>query len=268
MTGTLDIGPWRVLRQLSSSGLCVVYEVEKGRGERAALKRYVGLALLDEETRRRFAREIRLGLSVVHPHVCRALDWGLTDDGSPYLVMELLEGKTLRQRLDDSGALPVDQATAIARQLLAGAGAIHDHGLVHRDLKPENIFLQHGEDVRILDFGLTSKYGGGSLTPTGISMGTVGYAAPEQVFNARHVDTRADLFTIGVVFFEMLTGHRPFEGGSVAETLSLLTGGDPPSLSSFQPSLAGTAVERLVDSLLSRLPEQRPESAAAALAML
>lgn len=263
----MEIGPWRIVRTLSSSGLCVVYEVVRG-AERAALKRYVGLHLLDEETRRRFSREIRLGLAVQHPHVCRTLDWGMGDDGAPYLVMELLEGETLRRRLDQTGTPEPAEARRLVEQVLQGVEAIHRSGLVHRDLQPQNIFLTRDADVRILDFGLTAKFGGGSLTPSGISLGTVPYTAPEQVFNARHVDARADLFSVGVLYFEMLTGEVPFGGRSLAETLSLLTSEAPPRLSTFRPELADSPTEAFVHRLMARLAQDRPATAAEALAQL
>ncbi len=183
-----------------------------------------------EETVQRFVREAQTTASIQHPNVCASTDFGKLPDGAFYLVMEYLQGQTLRQLNKRTPAIPPERAIHIVKQMLGALGRAHELGIVHRDLKPENIMLvQHDQDpdfVKIMDFGLASlapqdqDEEHARLTMTGIVYGTPVYMSPEQVRAERHIDGRADLYAIGAMFFEMLTGSIPFHGPNVTALLA------------------------------------------------
>lgn len=195
----------------------------------------------------RFEREARTISQLEHPHICRLYDVGEVpadpETAVPYLVIELLDGETLRAKLGDSSnshaSLPLRKVLDYAAQLGDGLAAAHDRGIVHRDLKPENIFITREGRVKILDFGIakpaapapvgTSAVTVAGDTSPGIVVGTAAYMSPEQI-RAEHVDHRSDLFSLGVVVFEMVTGKRPFEGRSAFETMNAILTTEPPSL--------------------------------------
>jgi serine/threonine protein kinase len=204
----------------------------------------------DADRLARFEREAKAIAALSHPNILAIFDTGTTADAgqtTSYVVTELLEGETLRERLTH-GALPVRRAIDCAVQIARGLGAAHDKGLVHRDLKPENVFLLPDGQVKILDFGLaraiTSATGGSGATETvaaltdpGTVMGTVGYMAPEQV-RGQVLDARADLFAFGLVLHEMLAGQRAFLRETGAETMTAILKEDPPDLSSLRQDVA------------------------------
>ena len=164
----------------------------------------------DREALERFEREARAVAALSHPNILGIYELG-DADGSPYAVMELLEGETLRARLA-GGALPVRRAVPLAVQIADGLAAAHEHGIVHRDIKPDNLFITRDGRIKILDFGLARQLTAsadvtGSVTTVGTAMGTVGYMAPEQV-RARAADARSDIFAFGLVLYEMLCGRR------------------------------------------------------------
>jgi eukaryotic-like serine/threonine-protein kinase len=214
-------GRYRIEAELGAGGAGVVY-----RAEHLQLGRAVAVKLLHSEFGGsqnqvlRFEREARTLAALSHPHIVTVTDYGACD-GVPYLVMELLEGRTLQDLLREEGALPPARAFGILRETLRALAYAHGQGLVHRDLKPGNIFLQALPDapdhVRILDFGLAKVFAGDSaeqgpvLTRTGAVFGTPAYMAPEQA-SGDAVDASTDVYAAGVVLFEMLAGHRPFSG--------------------------------------------------------
>jgi eukaryotic-like serine/threonine-protein kinase len=202
-----------------------------------------------------------------HPNIVALYEFGASD-GMTYAVMELLEGEPLRSRLA-SGPLPLRKAVDIAAQIARGLAAAHDKHIVHRDLKPENVFIATDGTVKILDFGLarqTTEPLPGSETATmapvteaGIVLGTVGYMTPEQVRGERS-DHRADIFALGCIIHEMLTGHRAFERGTAAETMTAILREEPsPPLSTV--SGVPLAVERILNRCLEKRPEERFQSA-------
>jgi serine/threonine protein kinase len=216
----------------------------------------------------RFEEEARIVAGLSHANVLALHDVG-SQDGVDYAVFELLEGQTLRQRLD-SGPVPVSKAVDYGIQICQGLAAVHARGIVHRDLKPDNIFLTRSGNLKILDFGL-AKLGprgldscaGGShaRTPTepGLLVGTCGYMAPEQA-RGRPADARSDIFSVGAVLYEMLSGRRAFAGQTPADTLAALLTQDPPEISAISQPVPG-ALERLVRRCLERNPEERFQSA-------
>jgi serine/threonine-protein kinase len=181
-----------------------------------------------EQAYQRFLREARMGAALAHANVCGVHDLGALPDGTPYLVMEHLVGEELGDRIAREGALPFDDAIEILSQMLAGLGAAHAKGIVHRDIKPENVFLVGRSDgsarelvVKLLDFGVAKVLTAAEeeeerlhLTRTGMVMGTPSYMAPEQARGDRTFDARVDIYACGVIFYEALTGRRPFVGAN------------------------------------------------------
>jgi hypothetical protein len=216
----------------------------------------------------RLEQEARLAGSLNHPNIVSVYDVGV-HDGSPYVVTELLQGETLRQRLA-KGAVPLSSALEWAVQMAQGLAAAHEHGIVHRDLKPENVFLTRSGQLKLLDFGIakavpavTESRGlleptlspAGSATSTGVVLGTPGYMSPEQV-RAEPADDRSDIFSLGAMLYELLSGQRPFRG-SVMESGYAVLHLDPPAL----PASVPAPVANLVNRCLAKDPEQRFETA-------
>jgi serine/threonine protein kinase len=249
-------------------------EVYRARDER--LKREVAIKVLpasfsaDADRLRRFEQEAQAAGALNHPNILAIYDVG-THDGSPYVVSELLEGETLRERLA-GGALSPRKALEYAIQIAHGLSAAHAKGIVHRDLKPENLFVTEDGRSKILDFGLAKlsspEMASASLTeaPTqaeetepGTVLGTVGYMSPEQV-RGLPSDRRSDIFALGAVLYEMVTGRRAFQSGSKIETLNAILRDDPPAFSAVKPG-APPALERVVRRCVEKNPEERFQSA-------
>src|SRR3989440_780796 len=223
----------------------------------------------DSDRLHRFEQEACAASALNHPNILIVHDIG-THDGSPYIVSELLEGETLRQRMSGA-ALAQRRVTDYASQIAHGLAAAHEKGIVHRDLKPDNVFITKDGRIKILDFGiakLTQPDGHQSQTeiPTrrvdtdpGVVMGTVGYMSPEQV-KGRAVDHRSDIFSVGAILYEMLSGRRAFHGESAADTMSAILKEDPPDLSDTNQRIS-PALEKLVNHCLEKDREARFHSA-------
>jgi eukaryotic-like serine/threonine-protein kinase len=256
-SGTL-IGPYLVTDLLGRGGMGDVYRATDTRlGRDIALKVLAATKTGDPQRLERFLHEARVTASIDHANVLRVYDVGRAA-GTAYLVSELLDGETLRARIE-RGSMPAGEVRAIGRQIASGLAAAHAAGLVHRDLKPENVFLTRTGTVKLLDFGiakLTQDDGvqDGFSTLTGAVLGTAGYLAPEQI-RGGPIDTRADLFGFGSVLCEMLTGTRAFARDHLVETLHAILH-DPPS-----PALqAKAAVEPRLAAITTRLLEKSPEA--------
>ncbi len=253
------IGRYAVLRRLGQGGMGVVYAARDEQLDRMVAVKTILNISGDENTRKRFWREARAAASVSHPNVCPIYEVG-EDGGAPFLAMELLEGEPLSTRLH-GGALSVAEAVQTALCVLSALGALHARGIVHRDLKPSNIFLTpHGP--KLLDFGLARPASGAvplgdathtALTRTGMLVGTAGYMAPEQVRN-EDIDERTDLFAMGAILFESLSGKPAFPGKAVVEVLYATLGEQPPALSG-SPAIA--AVDRVIRKALAKAPANR-----------
>ena len=258
--GVVIDGRYRVIGPLGAGGVGAIYEAEHEHlGRRVALKVLHDRGA-DADMRHRFEREAKGLASMSHPHVVGILDYGFVRD-VPYLVMELLEGQTLGERLE-RGVLEPSQALELCRQILSGLGHAHEKGLVHRDLKPANIWLMRDErgadQVKILDFGFAKRVDdpqGPMVTNEGMVLGTPAYLSPEQA-TASKLDGRSDLYGVGVLLFEMLCGRRPFEGDPIEMIRGHVTQ-EPPSVATFRPELA--AQPDLLETLSKALRKPREE---------
>jgi Tol biopolymer transport system component len=264
------VGPYDVIAPLGAGGMGEVYRARDTR-----LSREVAIKILppslsaDGDRLRRFEQEARATGTLNHPNILQVHDIG-THEGAPYVVSELLEGETLRDRIGGT-PLPTRKAIDFATQIARGLSAAHEKGIVHRDLKPENLFITKDGRVKILDFGLAKLTSGETLaeadtntrdmpgTDAGKVLGTVGYMSPEQV-RAKPVDQRSDIFSFGAVLYEMLSGRRAFRGASAVETMNAILKEDPPEVTETGRTLP-PALERIVGHCLEKNPEERFQSA-------
>jgi serine/threonine protein kinase len=259
------VGPYEIVAALGSGGMGEVYRARDSRlGREVAIKVLPTSFAGDAERRARFEREAHAVASLSHPNVIAIFDTG-GHDGEMYLVMDLLAGKTLRERLSD-GPLTVRKAVDVGVQIARGLGAAHGKGIIHRDLKPENIFLLDDGQVKLLDFGLARQAMAGdhagqtvAETDPGTVMGTMGYMAPEQV-RGQTVDGRADLFAFGAVLYEMVGGQRAFQRDTAADTMTAILTQDPPELVGSRPDLS-PALDRIIRHCLEKNPNERFQSA-------
>jgi serine/threonine protein kinase len=264
--GSVLGGRYRIERVLGAGGMGIVY-----RGEHVHMHKPVAIKVLHKhmtamtEIVARFEREAVAAGRIQHPHVAAATDFGKLDDGAFYLALEYVEGRSLGSLIAE-GALPVVRALLIARQIAEGLDAAHAAGIVHRDLKPENVQLvsRDGYDdwVKILDFGIAKVHLGDSaghqpLTQLGTVFGTPEYMSPEQA-QGHTVDARSDLYGLGVMLFEMLSGKIPFDAADVVVLITRHVTQPPPPLPASIPG----SVQRLVEDLLAKKPEDRVKSAA------
>jgi serine/threonine protein kinase len=264
------LGPYEIVAPIGAGGMGEVYRAKDSRlGREVAVKVLPASFSTDPDRMRRFELEARAAGILNHPNITAVYDVG-TIDGSPYVVTELLEGETLRNRLA-GGALAPRRAIDYGLQIAHGLAAAHEKGIVHRDLKPENLFVTKDGRLKILDFGLaklTQPERGGPQTnlPTetaatepGVVLGTLGYMSPEQV-RGRPADPRSDIFAFGAVLYEMLSGKRAFHRDTPADTMSAILREEPPELSSTNRQVSPT-LDRIIRHCLEKDPEARFHSA-------
>jgi eukaryotic-like serine/threonine-protein kinase len=260
------ISHFQVGEPIGAGGMGVVYRAEDARlGRTVALKFLLPQYNLDAEAKARFLREAHSAAALDHRNLCTVHEVGAMDDGRLFLAMPLYPGDTLKTRLARDGRLLVGEALEIARQVAEGLKAAHASGIVHRDLKPANLMLLPDAGVKILDFGL-AKARDQSLTQTGARIGTVSYMSPEQI-RGDAVDGRADLWALGVVLYEMLTGHKPFGRDEDVAVAHAILHAEPVPPSTYRADVS-PAVEDLVLRLLQRDPGRRYAAAAELLADL
>jgi predicted ATPase len=260
------VSHFRVHEVLSAGGMGVVYRAEDlNLGRRVALKFLLPQLGLDAGAKQRFLREARAASALDHPNICTIHEVGESERGQLFLAMSFYAGETLRERLSCEGALPAEEAAALARQLLAGLEAAHVAGIVHRDIKPANLMLTPEGTLKILDFGV-AKMRDLSLSAAGERPGTVAYMSPEQL-SGDGADARSDLWSVGVVLYEMLTGRLPFGSGHELSTVYRVLTEEPTAPSSLRPEIP-RALEEIVLRLLRRDPEARFASTAEVLQAL
>jgi eukaryotic-like serine/threonine-protein kinase len=258
------VSHFRVLEPLGTGGMGVVYRAEDVTlGRTVALKFMLPDYSIDEAATARFLREARSVATLDHPNICTVHEAGKSEDGHLFLAMSYYAGETLKDRLTASGALPADQALDIAGQIARGLACAHAAGIVHRDLKPANVMLTAGGTVKILDFGL-AKSRDQTMTTSGVVVGTIAYMAPEQLLG-QTVDGRADLWALGVMLVEMLTGKHPAGTDHTPEALARRI--EARHRVTMTPPVI-TALTQLVERLTRRDPEERYQDAADAVADL
>ena len=251
-----SISHYQITGTLGEGGMGVVYAAWDDRLNRAVALKTIRANVADPAATERLRREARAAARVNHPNICQLYDVG-TEDGQFFIAMELLEGEPLASRMSE-GPVPLKEAVTITLSTLSALDALHRHSLIHRDLKPSNIFLTpHG--VKLLDFGLARPLDEQDvrLTTPGMLMGTPRYLAPEQLMG-RPADHRGDLFSTGVVLYEMLTGQPAFNGNTVPEVVHAVVYEHPPALGG---SAAVAAVDRIVHKAIAKRPEDRYKSA-------
>ena len=267
ITSGTKLGSFEIVSRIGAGGMGEVWRAKDAKiGRDVAIKVLPASLVTDGDRLQRFEQEARAAGTLNHPNLVTIYELG-THDGAPFIAMELLEGETLRDKLD-RGAIPARKSIEYAVQIADGLAAAHEKGIVHRDLKPENIFATPDGRIKILDFGLakltapenvpddqTAKRG----TAPGTVMGTAGYMSPEQV-RAIDVDHRSDIFSFGAILYEMLSGHRAFRRDSSVETMNAILKEDPPELSASGANIS-PAVDRIIRRCLEKSAGERFQNA-------
>jgi eukaryotic-like serine/threonine-protein kinase len=265
------LGPYEIVTAIGAGGMGEVYRARDPRlGRDIAIKVLPAAYSSDLDRLQRFEQEARAAAALNHPNILATFDIG-RHDGASYIVSELLDGETLRDRLRSSGP-PLRKAIEYAIQIARGLSAAHAKGVVHRDLKPENVFITADGGVKILDFGLAklthteSVSAGATALPTtppqtmaGIVLGTVGYMAPEQV-RGLAADHRCDIFAFGTILYESLSSRRAFTGETMMDAMTAILKEDPPDLPVDERRIP-PALARIVDRCLEKNPDARFQSA-------
>lgn len=270
--GDLIDGKYRLTGCLGEGGMGKVFEaVHEDIGKRVALKFLLAEYITDQKAVSRLQREARTAAAAGHHGIVDIHDIGVAEDGSPYLVMELLHGQSLGDLLERSGALDISTSAYVVCHVLSALSAAHGAGIVHRDLKPDNIFLiETGAavfDVKLLDFGI-SRITGESvtldqsmrLTRTGTIVGTPLYMSPEQAKGRRDLDHRIDVYATGVILYECVTGALPFEADNYNALIAKVITEDPPDPTLMRPDLP-SALEKIILRALSKERDKRYQTA-------
>jgi serine/threonine-protein kinase len=268
--GDLLDGKFRVVRRIGAGAMGAIYEVTKegAPGERLALKLMLPHIAGDKELCARFLREARAAGVIESDHVARVRDFGTLDGGALYMTMQLLSGHDLETELKARGKIPVEEAVGIVVQACDAVAAAHARGIIHRDLKPANLFLHRRDDggvsVMVLDFGISKTVRANlssteieSLTLNDSSLGSPRYSSPEQLESSKSVDTRSDIWSLGVILYRLLSGQLPFEGASIGAYAIAVATKAPIPLAERAPELPSPLVE-VVMRCLERAPSARP----------
>ncbi len=268
--GDLLAGKYRIERVLGQGGMgVVVAAIHEALDERVALKFLLPEALTNQEAVARFTREARAAVKIRSEYVARVTDVGTLESGSPYMVMEYLQGADLSQYLERTGPLPIEEAIEYVLQACEALAEAHSLGIVHRDLKPANLFRIVRPDgtpaIKLLDFGISKLTSANqSMTQTSSMMGSPLYMAPEQMTSAKHVDMRADIWAVGVILHELLTAQVPFGGDTLPELCAKILTEEPPPLRQLRPDAPQALEQVLLTCLRKNRDERYPNIAALA----
>ncbi len=256
-TGTTFAHRYQIIEELGKGGMGRVYKVfDTEVKEKLALKLLNPEIAFDSDTIERFRSELRLARGVSHRHICRMFDLGREEEtGAYYITMEYVPGENLKSLIHRIGALPAAKAAAIARQVTEGLAEAHRLGIIHRDLKPQNIMIDREGGARIMDFGIARSIKSKGITGAGVIVGTPEYMSPEQV-DGKDVDARSDIYALGVVLFEMLTGRLPFTGETPLSVAVKHKTESPPDPRTFNPQVP-ESLARIVARCLAKNPESR-----------
>jgi serine/threonine protein kinase len=268
--GELVGGKYRVVRLLAKGGMGVVYEAQHAVVRRRFAIKFLRRDLAERrDILTRFQREAEAAGALENDHVTAAVDFGISDDGTPYIVMEYLVGEDLASLLAREGRLPISRAADLAAQACRGVGAAHAAGIVHRDLKPHNLFVSRRDDgtdlVKVLDFGVAKLQAideSSAATRTGMVLGTAAYMSPEQARGEKTIDQRADVYALGAILYELVSLRRPHPGESQNAILHHVATQQPVPLESVQPDLPAALIDAVGHALASD-PAARPPSAEA-----
>jgi serine/threonine protein kinase len=253
------ISHYKVVSKLGEGGMGVVYLAEDTKLDRQVALKFLppGLAAR-EDTRKRFVQEAKAASSLDHPNICTIFEINETPEGQMFISMPYYDGETLQERIA-RGPVPVDEAVDIVHQLASGLAEAHTEGIVHRDIKPGNILLRSNGQVKIVDFGLAKLATETRLTKTGSTLGTVAYMSPEQA-RGDEIDGRSDLFSLGVVFYELLTGRLPFRGDHGAAIVYSILHTDPEPLATHRDDMPA-GLQEVVSRALAKDAGERYQTA-------
>jgi hypothetical protein len=255
------IGRYLITGRIGRGGMGMVYRgLDEALEREVAVKTLTAEGTLDGESRLRFAREARAAAHLQHPNIVTVYELG-EDRGLPFIAMELLPGTDLEALLRSGEEIPLAEKLDVVVQVCRGLAYAHERGIVHRDIKPSNVRLLEDGTAKIMDFGI-AKYGDAHLTKTGTMVGTVHYMSPEQV-QGRHLDGRSDVFSVGVILYELLAGERPFGGEGATQVLYRIVNEEPPPLDLAALGEAGPALQSILALALAKDPDQRYPGAAA-----
>jgi eukaryotic-like serine/threonine-protein kinase len=268
LIGETLLGRYRVTRAIGKGGMGAVYEaIHVGLGKRVAIKVLLDRYADHPELVQRLEQEARLASAIGDAHIVDVADIGRTDDGRPFIVMELLDGESLAQLLERTTP-PESRLARLVAQAARALAAAHGKGVIHRDIKPENLFVleRGGEDfVKVVDFGISKLVGGGTadrkLTGTGMVIGTTAYMSPEQA-RGEDVDERCDVYALGVVIYEAATGELPFTGDNDLQVLGRIANVDPPPPRALRPAIS-PELERICMTAMAKRREDRYATATA-----
>ena len=252
------ISHYKILEKLGQGGMGVVYKAEDLKLKRCVALKFLSSSIVDDKTRQRFIHEARAASALEHPNICAIHEIDETPEGQMFIVMPCYEGESLQAKIE-RGRLKLDEAAEIAIQVASGLAKAHEKGIVHRDIKPGNIFVTSDGLAKIVDFGLAKLSGRTKLTRTGTTPGTVSYMSPEQLKGA-DIDHRSDIWALGVVLYEMITGETPFRGDYEQAMSYSIMNEAPKPVRSLRPD-APVEVERLIEKTLSKDPNERYQKA-------
>ena len=249
---------YNILEKIGRGGMGVVYKAYDTRLQRTVALKFLPEDFAATETdKARFLREARAASAINHPNVCTIFDLKEHEE-KQFIIMEFIEGETLKDLIKSQRQLPIDQVVEYVKQIAEALYAAHEKGVIHRDIKSENIMLTPAGQIKVMDFGLARIKGASELTKSASTGGTVAYMSPEHL-DGREIDTRADIFSFGVVFYELLSGHLPFKGESPSTMINSILNKEPEPLTKYREDTP-RAILQIVQRTLEKEKEKRYEN--------